>query len=219
MTIVLAIAFSIMTLFLYIHFSIKSKDLSIKILDQQEAKKVFENLLANTKQDLIKIKEKFNNEKKLSNEFRELNLKLSEKLDAVTQQHTALQATFQSEIKQATEKARADSVKRQRSILKGQATEHLAPYINSNYNPKDYKFIGDPIDYIIYEGLSEIKETDRIEKIIFMDIKTGGSNLTKTQRRIRDAIADGRVEFQIYKPEEDIADLQQASTNIEETEG
>lgn len=212
MTIVLAIAFSIMTLFLYIHFSIKSKDLSIKILDQQEAKKVFENLLANTKQDLIKIEEKFNNERKLSNEFRQLNLNLSEKLDAVTQQHTALQATFQSEIKQATEKARADSVKRQRSILKGQATEHLAPYINSNYNPKDYKFIGDPIDYIIYQGLSEIKETDRIEKIIFMDIKTGKSNLTKTQRRIRDAIADGRVEFQIYKPEEDIPNIEQAES-------
>lgn len=212
MTIVLAIAFSIMTLFLYIHFSIKSKDLSIKILDQQEAKKVFETLLANAQQDLIKIEEKFNNERKLSNEFRQLNLNLSEKLDAVTQQHTALQATFQSEIKQATEKARADSVKRQRSILKGQATEHLAPYINSNYNPKDYKFIGDPIDYIIYQGLSEIKETDRIEKIIFMDIKTGKSNLTKTQRRIRDAIADGRVEFQIYKPEEDIPNIEQAES-------
>ena len=123
-----------------------------------------------------------------------------EKQNAILEKRcTELESTMDSAIKEAVKEARADSTKRQRSILKGQATEHLAPYINSEYNPKDYKFIGDPIDYIIYEGLSEIKsKEDTINKIIFMDIKTGKSQLNRAQRAIKKCIQEGNIEFQIY---------------------
>ena len=117
---------------------------------------------------------------------------------------TTLESTFESAIKEAVVAARKDSVKRQRSILKGQATEHLAPYIRSDYSPKDYRFFGDPIDFIIFDGMHNFKETKKINKIIFMDIKTGTANLTTLQRRIRDAIKENRVEFEVYNPEKDI---------------
>jgi hypothetical protein len=83
MTIVLLIAFVLTTIFLYIYFSIKSKDLSIKILDQKEAKKVFENLLANTKEDLIKVSEELKHKETLLKSLSEGNeacLKKWEKL-------------------------------------------------------------------------------------------------------------------------------------------
>ena len=36
--------------------------------------------------------------------------------------------------------------------------------------------MGDPIDYIIFDGMSDIEEKDdKINKIILMDIKTGKS--------------------------------------------
>lgn len=126
-----------------------------------------------------------------------LNTKLRKK-------NTTLESTMESSVKEAVTSARKDSVKRQRSILKGQATEQLAPYINPNYNPKDYKFMGDPIDYIIFDGMSNDPESDSINKIVFMDIKTGKSQLNKTQKRIRKTILDGNIEFKIYRPEKDI---------------
>jgi predicted Holliday junction resolvase-like endonuclease len=205
MIIVLLIAFIVTTLSLYIYFSIKSKDLSIKILDQEEAKKVFENLLSNTEQDLVKLKQELENKENLLKHFSEGNKEALKKYENLKEQNVKLQSTFDLKIKEAVEKARADSIKRQRSILKGQATEQLAPYINSNYNPKDYKFMGDPIDYVIFDGMSDINtKEDKIKKIILMDIKTGKSQLNKVQKAVKKCIEAGNVEFQVYRPEKDI---------------
>ena len=43
---------------------------------------------------------------------------------------------------------------------------------------------GDPIDYIIFEGLTD----GEVKKIIFVDVKTGNANLTNRQKEIRDVI-------------------------------
>lgn len=197
---------------LFIYFNIKSKDLSIQLLTKEEAKKVFENLLENTKEDLIKVEQKFENEKQSLIEFKKENALIVNSFDKLKREHLELQATFTSKIKEAVEAARADSTKRQRSILKGQATEHLAPYINSQYNPKDYKFVGDPIDYIIYDGLSDIKtKEDSINKIVLMDIKTGKSQLNRAQRAIKKCVQEGNVEFEIYRPEKDIKNQQDSN--------
>ena len=189
----------------FIYFSIKSKDLSIELNDSKAAIDILQNLLDSTKEELIKTEQKYQNESKSLNDLYQHNDKINEVNNLLKEEIAKTKATLQSTIKEEVEKARADSVKRQRSILKGQATEHLAPYINSEYNPKDYKFIGDPIDYVIYDGLSNIKsKDDELVKIIFMDIKTGKSNLNRVQRAIRKCIQDGRVEFQVYRPEKDI---------------
>ena len=214
MTIVLLISFVTVSLFLYIYFNIKSKDLSIKILDEQEAKKVFENLLANTKEDLIKLNEELKYKETLLKDFSEGNKKCLKKWEKLKQENTELEATFNSKINEAVKKARADSIKRQRSILKGQATEQLAPYINGNYNPKDYKFMGDPIDYIVFDGMSDINtKNDKINKIILMDIKTGKSQLNRVQKAVKKCIEDGNIEFQVYRPEKDINKDEQNNEN------
>ena len=99
---------------------------------------------------------------------------------------------------------RKDATTRSRSIMRGQATEHLAPYMfNSDLNPKDFRFLGNPIDYIVFSGCSDVTDgvSDTIEKVILVDIKTGTSKLSKVQRRIRDAIKEGRIEFITYNPD------------------
>ena len=100
---------------------------------------------------------------------------------------------------------RKDSVERSRNIIRGQATEHLAPLMMDNYSLKDYRFLGNPIDFIIYNGLGDVADgkSDTIESIIFLDIKTGKSKLSKVQRRIRDCIRNGNVEFLVYNPDKD----------------
>ncbi len=47
----------------------------------------------------------------------------------------------------------------------------------------------DPIDYVIFEGLPR---KGSVSKILFVDIKTGKSNLTGRQKEIRDLVEDTR---------------------------
>ena len=101
---------------------------------------------------------------------------------------------------------RADAINRSRNVMRGQATEHLAPYMMSNdLNPKDFRFMGNPIDYIVFSGASDVTDgvADTINKVVFIDIKTNKSKLNKVQRRVRDAINEGRVEFLIYNPDKE----------------
>lgn len=109
----------------------------------------------------------------------------------------AMKIAHKLEIKEKTEAARKDAVKKSRAVIRGQATEHLAPYILEDTHPKDYRFMGNPIDYICFEGLSDLLDgvSDEIKSIHFIDIKTGKSSLSKSQRRIRDAIKESRVQF------------------------
>jgi len=203
---ILIVAFLLFLSFaIYLYFSIKTKDLSIQLLDKEEAKKVFENLINKSKDDLIDLKKEIQLKETILKQKEELEQTLISDNRKLRDKLVELSSTSEIKIKQAVEAARADSIKRQRSILKGQATEHLAPYINSEYNPKDYKFIGDPIDYVIYDGLSDIKsKDDEIRNIIFMDIKTGKSQLNRVQRAIKKCIQDGNIKFEIYRPEKDI---------------
>ena len=100
---------------------------------------------------------------------------------------------------------RADAVKRSKRVLLGNSTEQIAPYLVDLGNPADIRFLGSPIDFICFQNAAAIRngDADQIEKILLVDIKTGKSKLSKVQRRIRDAVADGRVEFMTVTLETD----------------
>ena len=55
----------------------------------------------------------------------------------------------------------------------------------------------DPIDYVIFEGLSE---KQKVDKNIFMDIKSGKARLSQKQRKIKEAVDNKKVQFKTYKP-------------------
>ena len=98
---------------------------------------------------------------------------------------------------------RKDATTRSRKIMRGQATEHLAPLMMKDLNAKDFRFMGNPIDFVVFSGASDVTDgtANKIEKVLFVDIKTGKSKLSKVQRRIRDCIIEGRVEFLEYNPD------------------
>ena len=61
--------------------------------------------------------------------------------------------------------------------------------------------MGQPIDYIIFDW-RENKEINVADgKIIMLDVKSGKSQLTKKQRRIRDLIQAGKVEWRTIRLE------------------
>ena len=97
---------------------------------------------------------------------------------------------------------REDALARSRAVLKGRLAEQLAPLFEVfGYNPHDARFIGDPVDYIIFDGYTKVKE--RMEDIpitiVLADVKTGNSELTYEQRRIREGIRRGLVRFEVIR--------------------
>ena len=99
--------------------------------------------------------------------------------------------------------ARKSSVNSSRAVIKGKIAEQFAPlFPEFNYYPNDAKFLGDPIDYIVFSGYSDFREglanLDDLE-IVFIDIKTGNAQLSPSQQAIQYAVAKGRVRFETIR--------------------
>jgi len=55
--------------------------------------------------------------------------------------------------------ARRESLVRSRSSLKGQIAEQMAPLLPGfRYLPADARFLGDPIDYVVFNGYSDARD-------------------------------------------------------------
>lgn len=95
---------------------------------------------------------------------------------------------------------RRDSVNRARSTLKGKIAEQMAPiFPDFGFNPADARFIGSPVDYIIFDGLTDVSdENGRDIRIILMDVKQGTSTLNRTQRIIKKAVEEKAVSWQTF---------------------
>jgi predicted Holliday junction resolvase-like endonuclease len=117
----------------------------------------------------------------------------------VKAQVTAIEARYRAELErwkvESAGEIRKDSVNRSRSTLKGKIAEQMAPLLPSfEYLPADARFIGSPVDYIIFDGLSAVAdEKGSSIRIVFMDVKHGSATLTRTQRVIKKAVEERAV--------------------------
>ena len=85
-----------------------------------------------------------------------------------------------------------------KAINLGFLLERLAPTLDGfTFNKNDCRSMFDPIDYVIFEGLSE---KQKVDNIIFVDIKSGGARLTQKQKKIKQVVKDKKVVFKTYKP-------------------
>jgi predicted Holliday junction resolvase-like endonuclease len=90
-----------------------------------------------------------------------------------------------------------DAVLRSRSTLLGKLYERLAPYLQRfNHDPRDIRAIMDPIDYVCFDGLTVNR---KVERITFVEVKSGTSALSQTQRSIMQAVREGRVGTEIWQ--------------------
>jgi predicted Holliday junction resolvase-like endonuclease len=88
--------------------------------------------------------------------------------------------------------ARRHAIDQHRAVTNGQVYEHFVPYLpDFEFNPKDARFLGGPVDFVVFDGLG----AGNLRRIVFVEVKTGGSKLTPRERLIRDAIRDGRISW------------------------
>jgi len=92
---------------------------------------------------------------------------------------------------------RDDAIKRSRAVLSGQFTEQLAPYLpNFPYAPSEVRFIGKPVDFIVFKGMDE----QNINEVVFVEVKTGTSKLNNQQKNLKETIKNRKVKWEEYNP-------------------
>jgi predicted Holliday junction resolvase-like endonuclease len=93
------------------------------------------------------------------------------------------------------------SLQRSRAVLRGQMVEHLVPMFDEFTfgHIADARFLGKPVDFIVFDGYTEVKAgtIDRLREIVFIDVKTGKSQLSPVERCLRDCVEAGRVRLAV----------------------
>ena len=68
--------------------------------------------------------------------------------------------------RRVTREAARNALNRSRRVLKGQAAEQLAPLTQEfHYLANDARFLGSPVDYLVFDGLSETGEVE----VVFLE--------------------------------------------------
>ena len=83
---------------------------------------------------------------------------------------------------------------------KGQILEKWAPFVNHpeidpDWDAENWSFMGNPIDYIVWDWYKDKNKNLEAGMIYIMDVKSAKAQLSTKQRRIRDLVKAGRVEW------------------------
>ena len=102
-----------------------------------------------------------------------------------------------------TQVIRQEAIQKSQAVTVGKVTEHFVPYLPGfSYNPKDARFLGSPIDLVVFDGLNE----GEVKGVVFVEVKTGISGLSTRERRIRDAVQSGKVQWLELRPQLELAE-------------
>ena len=84
-------------------------------------------------------------------------------------------------------------LKQSRAVLGGLVSEQMAPLLPGfPFDPGDCRFVGKPIDFIVFKGMNE----KDISEVIFLEVKSGSAKqLSDQEKRLRDAVLAGRVRW------------------------
>lgn len=80
--------------------------------------------------------------------------------------------------------------KKSSEVRTGLIAEQMAPFLaDFPYNPADAKFLGQPLDLVVFSE----------DGVHFVEIKSGSSQLSGKQRKIKEQIDNGLVSFEVYR--------------------
>lgn len=119
-------------------------------------------------------------------------------------------ATNITGIERLKEKAsRIESQKKSSEVKLGLMAENFMPFIRDYpYDHKRFRFLANPVD--------GIQVTD--DAVIFVEFKTGGARLSKSQKFIKDLVTQGKVRFETFRVNEEGSHLK-LEANMEDLDG
>jgi predicted Holliday junction resolvase-like endonuclease len=102
----------------------------------------------------------------------------------------------ESEWAATAEVNRRSSLAASRAVIGGHFSEQLAPYLPGfPFDPTEARFIGKPVDFVVFRGLSE----GSVTHVSFVEVKSGSSRMNRNEISVREAVQAGRVEFVEYR--------------------
>jgi len=136
--------------------------------------------------------------------IKQLQLEYEEKIEVILLAHADQLSSAREQamnsarqlMKTQEKDMRADSVKRSKVVTLGKIAEHFAPYLPGwNYNPNDARFLGSPIDFVVFDGMSE----GVINSVVFIEIKTGNAHLSSREQDLQDIICLKKVKHEVIR--------------------
>ncbi len=77
--------------------------------------------------------------------------------------------------------------KKSLSSLYGKTTEQFMPFVSDfGYDPKNFRFIGTPIDGIVFNE----------DEIVFIEFKSSSSRFSQKQKNIKEIVENKKVRFE-----------------------
>lgn len=83
--------------------------------------------------------------------------------------------------------------KKSSEVRLGKTVENVAPFFEQwPYDASDFRFLGNPIDGVSFNE----------DEVVFVEIKTGASRLSKSQHKIKSLVKEGKVKFVTFRVNE-----------------
>jgi len=134
-------------------------------------------------------------------------MKYENKFEAIKRTIEKEREEQQEQFKVTIVEQREDARESSRHSLKGKIGEQMSPLFPefySKYQPSDARFLGSPIDYIIFKHMSEYNKKTKAEDVpidvVLVEVKSGrNTKLTEKEEAVRNAVIEGRVSFDVIK--------------------
>src|SRR5262245_3054170 len=82
---------------------------------------------------------------------------IREQYQEITHKEAAVQ--LQRWQQESEEGIRKDAIEKSRAVILGKVSEHLVPFFPGfSHNPKDARFIGTPVAFVVFDGLVRSEE-------------------------------------------------------------
>jgi predicted Holliday junction resolvase-like endonuclease len=87
-------------------------------------------------------------------------------------------------------------LRQSRAVIGGLVSEQMAPLLPGfPFDPGDCRFIGKPVDFIVFKGMNE----KDIGEVIFLEVKSGSAkSLNDQEKRLRDTVKAGLVRWEQF---------------------
>ena len=106
------------------------------------------------------------------------------------------ESRLEEELERLRERARAQAERRVRRELRSR--DRL--FTPLGYYPKDARALLDPVDYVVFDGLSTGK---RVRSVVLLDLPAGDAERERVQRSIERAVERGDVEWRELRVADD----------------
>ena len=96
---------------------------------------------------------------------------------------------------------RKDAIEKSRAVLGGQFSEQISPFMPGfKYSPTECRFVGKPVDFIVFQGM----DGKNINEVVFLEVKSGKSSLSSSEKKLKDTIEKKRVRWEEYRVPDEV---------------